>query len=135
LGKIGHGIIGTLMGQKNRATKQLENQLQRRIKGQKKLFTRRFANDYSLSLPYQVVMKFSFWRFSHTVLTTFCLLGLSAASGPESNIQDIELKIGIVQRFGDQPTAKLQLEPIKGDRLRLKFKREISSKSCLPRTL
>ncbi|MCC5617972.1 SpoIID/LytB domain-containing protein [Nostoc sp. CHAB 5836] len=66
-------------------------------------------------------MKFSFWRFSHTVLTTFCLLGLTAASGPESNIQDMELKIGIVQRFGSQPTAKLQLEPIKGDRLKLKF--------------
>ncbi|MEH2088498.1 MAG: SpoIID/LytB domain-containing protein [Nostoc sp.] len=66
-------------------------------------------------------MKFSFWRFSHTVLTTFCLLGLTAASGPESNIQDIELKIGIVQRFGAEATAKLQLEPIKGDRLRLKF--------------
>ncbi|QHG20023.1 SpoIID/LytB domain-containing protein [Nostoc sp. ATCC 53789] len=66
-------------------------------------------------------MKFLFWRFSHTVLTTFCLLGLTAASGPESNIQDIGLKIGIVQRFGSQPTAKLQLEPTKGDRLKLKF--------------
>ncbi|MEH2139173.1 MAG: SpoIID/LytB domain-containing protein [Nostoc sp.] len=66
-------------------------------------------------------MKFSFWRFSHTVLTIFCLLGLTAASGPESNIQDMELKIGIVQRFGSQPTVKLQLEPTKGDRLKLKF--------------
>ncbi|MEA5599922.1 SpoIID/LytB domain-containing protein [Nostoc sp. UHCC 0252] len=67
-------------------------------------------------------MKFSFWRFSHTTLATFCLLGLTAASGPESNIRDMELKIGIVQRFGSQPTAKLQLEPTKGDRLKLKFK-------------
>ncbi|MEH2054873.1 MAG: SpoIID/LytB domain-containing protein [Nostoc sp.] len=112
------------MGQKNRATKQLENQLQRRIKGRGSAN----GNDYSLPLlyetlreRYQIVMKFSFWRFSHTVLTTFCLLGLTAASGPESNIQDMELKIGIVQRFGSQPTAKLQLEPIKGDRLKLKF--------------
>ncbi|WP_373530784.1 SpoIID/LytB domain-containing protein [Nostoc sp.] len=93
------------MRQKHRATKQLENQLQRRIKGQN-----------------QIAMKFSFWRFSYTVLTTFCLLGLTAASGPKSNIQDVELKIGIVQRFGEQPTAKLQLEPTKGDRLKLKFK-------------
>ncbi|MFN6482461.1 MULTISPECIES: SpoIID/LytB domain-containing protein [unclassified Nostoc] len=108
------------MRQKNRATKQLENQLQRRTKGQKMLSTRHFAIG-SLSVRYQVAMKFSFWRISHTVVTTFCLLGLTAASGPESNIQDIELKIGIVQRFGDQPTAKLQLEPIKGDRLKLKF--------------
>ncbi len=103
------------MRQKNRATKQLENQLQRRIKGQKTI-------ESSLSLCYQVAMKFSFWRFSHTVLTTFCLLGLTAASGPESNIQDMELKIGIVQRFGAEATAKLQLEPMKGDRLKLKFK-------------
>ncbi|MHC0064689.1 SpoIID/LytB domain-containing protein [Nostoc sp. UIC 10890] len=120
------------MRQKNRATKQLENQLQRSIKGQKMLSKR----DYLLSqlletlrvacfpvgVRYQVAMKFLFWRFSHTVLTTFCLLGLTAASGPESNIPDMELKIGIVQRFGSQPTAKLQLEPIKGDRLKLKFK-------------
>ncbi|MBW4451977.1 MAG: SpoIID/LytB domain-containing protein [Nostoc indistinguendum CM1-VF10] len=103
------------MRQKNRATKQLENQLQHYIKGQKTL-------EYLLTLRYQVAMKFSFWRFSHTVLAAFCLLGLSAASGPESNIQDMELKIGIVQRFGSQPTAKLQLEPTKGDHLKLKFK-------------
>jgi len=103
--KTGNGIIGAFMRQKHRATKQLENQLQRRVKGQN-----------------EVAMKFSFWRFSYTVLTTFCLLGLTAASGPKSNIQDIELKIGIVQRFGEQPTAKLQLEPTKGDRLKLKFK-------------
>ncbi|MDZ8187645.1 MAG: SpoIID/LytB domain-containing protein [Nostoc sp. ChiSLP02] len=92
------------MRQKDRVTKQLENQLQRRIKGQN-----------------QLPMKFSFWRFSYTVVTTFSLLGLTAASGPESNIQDVELKIGIVQRFGAQATAKLQLEPTKGDRLKLKF--------------
>ncbi|MCF2150279.1 SpoIID/LytB domain-containing protein [Desmonostoc muscorum LEGE 12446] len=102
------------MRQKDRATKQLENQLQRRIQGQKTL-------KYSLSLCYQVAMKFSFWRFSYTVVATFSLLGLTAASGPESNIQDVELKIGIVQRFGAEATAKLQLEPTKGDRLKLKF--------------
>ncbi|MBD2514428.1 SpoIID/LytB domain-containing protein [Nostoc sp. FACHB-973] len=102
------------MRQKDRATKQLENQLQRRIQGQKTL-------KYSLSLCYQVAMKFSFWRFSYTVMATFSLLGLTAASGPESNIQDVELKIGIVQRFGAEATAKLQLEPTKGDRLKLKF--------------
>ncbi|MBL1203646.1 MAG: SpoIID/LytB domain-containing protein [Nostoc sp. GBBB01] len=92
------------MRQKDRVTKQLENQLQRRIPGQN-----------------QVAMKFSFWRFSYTLVATFSLLGLTGASGPESNIRDVELKIGIVQRFGAEPTAKLQLEPTKGDRLKLKF--------------
>ncbi|MBC1237629.1 SpoIID/LytB domain-containing protein [Nostoc sp. 2RC] len=92
------------MRQKDRVTKQLENQLQRRIPGQN-----------------QVAMKFSFWRFSYTLVATFSLLGLTGASGPESNIRDVELKIGIVQRFGAEPTAKLQLEATKGDRLKLKF--------------
>ncbi|MBD2523571.1 SpoIID/LytB domain-containing protein [Nostoc sp. FACHB-133] len=108
------------MRQKDRTAKQLENKLQRRIRGQKKLDMLRVAC-FPIGVRYQVAMKFLFWRFSHTVLTTFCLLGLTAASGPESNIQDIELKIGIVQRFGSQPTVKLQLEPTKGDRLKLKF--------------
>jgi SpoIID/LytB domain protein len=93
------------MRQNHYATKQLKNPPRRRILGQNK-----------------VVMKFSFWRFSYTLLTTFCLLGLTAASSPGNKIKDVELKIGIVQRFGDKPTAKLQLEPTKGDRLKLRFK-------------
>ncbi|RCJ23577.1 amidase [Nostoc sp. ATCC 43529] len=92
------------MRQKDRVTKQLENQLQRRIQGQN-----------------QGAMKFSFWRFSYTLVATFSLSGLTAASAPESNIRDVELKIGIVQRFGADATAKLQLEATKGDRLKLKF--------------
>jgi SpoIID/LytB domain protein len=116
------------MRQKNRAAKQLENKLQRRIKGQKtlryslsQLLETLRVTCFPVRVRYQVAMKFSFSRFSHTVLTTFCLLGLTAASGPESNIQDIKLEIGIVQRFGAEATAKLQLEPTKGDRLKLKF--------------
>ncbi|MFN6518451.1 MAG: SpoIID/LytB domain-containing protein [Nostoc sp. CreGUA01] len=94
------------MRQKDRVTKQLENQLQRRLQGQN-----------------PVAMKFSFWRFSYTLVATFSLSGLTAASGPQSNIHDVELKIGIVQRFGTEATAKLQLEATKGDRLKLKFQR------------
>ncbi|MBW4642482.1 MAG: SpoIID/LytB domain-containing protein [Goleter apudmare HA4340-LM2] len=69
----------------------------------------------------QVSWKITFWRLSCNVMTTFCLLGLTAASGPEIKAKDVTLKIGIVQRFGEQPTAKLKLEPSKGDRLKLKF--------------
>ncbi|MBW4592236.1 MAG: SpoIID/LytB domain-containing protein [Brasilonema angustatum HA4187-MV1] len=61
------------------------------------------------------------WRISYTVLTTFCLLGLTGASGPASSTKDVEIRIGIVQRFGDNSTEQLELEPTKGDRLRLKF--------------
>ncbi|MEA5582250.1 SpoIID/LytB domain-containing protein [Nodularia harveyana UHCC-0300] len=66
-------------------------------------------------------MKSAFWRFSSTVLTTFCLLGLTGAAAVDSENQDVELRVGIVQRFGENPEVKLQLEPTSGDRLQLKF--------------
>jgi SpoIID/LytB domain protein len=89
------------MRQNHYSTEQLENPSQRRK---------------------QVFSKILFWRFSCNVLTTFCLLGLTAASGPQMKTKEVTLRIGIVQRFGEQPTAKLQLEASKGDRLKLKFK-------------
>ncbi|TAF07020.1 MAG: SpoIID/LytB domain-containing protein [Nostocales cyanobacterium] len=69
----------------------------------------------------RVFMKIFIWRSAYKILTTFCLLGLTAASSPVNNNQDVELKIGIIQRFGATPTAKLQLSPTRGDRLKLKF--------------
>ena len=66
-------------------------------------------------------MNIFFWRFSYKIVTTFSLLGLTAASTPVQNYQDVELKIGIVQRFGETSTDKLKLSPTKGDRLQLKF--------------
>jgi SpoIID/LytB domain protein len=83
---------------------QVENQPQRHTKRQ---------NQFS--------MKILFWRSSYAFLTTFCLLGLTAASGPVSSSEDVELQIGIVQRFGSNPKAKVQLAPTKGDRLKLQF--------------
>ena len=77
---------------------------------------RRTARDH------QVSHKILYWHFPRTLLIGFCLLGLTAASSSESKTKDVVLKIGIVQRFGAQPTAKLQLEPSKGDRLKLRFK-------------
>jgi SpoIID/LytB domain protein len=68
-----------------------------------------------------VKIKLSFWRLPYTVMTAFCLLGMTAASGPTSTGNDVELRVGIIQRFGEKSTAKLQLEPTKGDRLRLRF--------------
>jgi SpoIID/LytB domain protein len=69
----------------------------------------------------RVFMNTFFWRSAYKILTTFCLLGLTAASSPVNNNQDVELKIGIIQRFGATPIAKLQLTPTKGDRLQLKW--------------
>lgn len=93
------------MRQKHYAIKQLDNPPQRQAKGRNRVSRKR-----------------SYWHFSCTLLTAFCLLGLTAASGPASKNNDVVLKIGIVQRFGEQPKARLQLEPTKGDRLKLSFK-------------
>jgi len=43
--------------------------------------------------------------------------GAGAATGA-----DVELKIGIVQRFGEEPTDHLKLQATPGDRLTLNFK-------------
>ena len=59
-------------------------------------------------------------RLSYSAVTMFCLLGLNAASGA-AKISDMELKIGIVQRFGDEPTDQLNLQATPGDRLTLRF--------------
>ncbi|MEB3182307.1 MAG: SpoIID/LytB domain-containing protein [Nostocaceae cyanobacterium] len=50
------------------------------------------------------------------------MLGLTGASDPATKSADVLLKVGIVQRFGDETTDKMLLEPTKGDRLRLTFK-------------
>ncbi len=93
------------MRQNHYITKQLDNPPQHRVQGRNRVSPKR-----------------SYWHFSRTLLMAFCLLGLTAASGPASTTNDVVLKIGIVQRFGEQPKAKLQLEPTKGDRLKLRFK-------------
>ncbi len=55
-------------------------------------------------------------------LTTICWLGLSAKAFGATLDNDVKLKIGVVQRFGDEPTEELNLQAIPGDRLSLKFK-------------
>ncbi|BAZ13620.1 SpoIID/LytB domain-containing protein [Calothrix sp. NIES-4071] len=61
-------------------------------------------------------------RMYYTTLTVFCLLGLTGASASSKGNTDVELKIGIVQRFGDSTKDLLQLEPTKGDKLQLSFR-------------
>ncbi len=57
-----------------------------------------------------------------SAITTVCLLGLTAGSGAATGRADVELKLGIVQRFGEEPTDQLNLQATPGDRLRLNFK-------------
>ncbi|MBW4575756.1 MAG: SpoIID/LytB domain-containing protein [Aphanothece sp. CMT-3BRIN-NPC111] len=51
----------------------------------------------------------------------FCLFGLTAASGPAQKPTEVDLNVGIVQRFGEKPTDELRLEAIAGDQLTLRF--------------
>lgn len=68
-------------------------------------------------------MKSMCGRMYYTTLTVFCLLGLTGASAStKGDKTDVDLKIGIVQRFGDSPKDLLQLEPTKGDKLLLSFR-------------
>ncbi len=56
------------------------------------------------------------------VLIALCLWGLtSAVLEPTAKAKDIELKVGVVQRFGDEPTDQLTLQATPGDRLTLRF--------------
>ncbi|MEA5569779.1 SpoIID/LytB domain-containing protein [Calothrix sp. UHCC 0171] len=68
-------------------------------------------------------------RLYYTTVTMFCVLGLTGASSTASKTEDVELKIGIVQRFGDDAKEILQLEPTKGDRLRLNFQTRAGERS------
>lgn len=45
-----------------------------------------------------------------------------AATTLAARSQDTRLKVGVVQRFGDEPTDELTLQATPGDRLQLKFK-------------
>ena len=62
----------------------------------------------------------SWLHLSFSTLTTVCVLGLTGASG--SALTDVELKLGIVQRFGDEPKDQLNLQATPGDHLTLNFK-------------
>ncbi|MBD1898833.1 SpoIID/LytB domain-containing protein [Coleofasciculus sp. FACHB-125] len=59
-------------------------------------------------------------HWSRTILTVFGLIGLTAASGPAPSSNDVELKVGVVQRFGEEPD-QMTLQATSGDRLMLRF--------------
>lgn len=61
-------------------------------------------------------------RHCQVSVMAFCLLGLTGVGRAAINSANPTLKIGIVQRFGSQPTDRLSLEATPGDRLTLHFK-------------
>lgn len=56
-----------------------------------------------------------------TVVSVLFVVGLAADVKANGVTGDVELKVGIVQRFGDQPDDELTLKAAEGDRLTLRF--------------
>lgn len=72
--------------------------------------------DRTLSQPKQRVPR----RVS-SALGILCLCGLAMVSQRPAQAQDVELKVGVVQRFGEKSTDQLTLQATPGDRLTVRF--------------
>lgn len=60
-------------------------------------------------------------RPSSPILAACCLLGMAAPALATPANQDIDLQVGVVQRFGASPNDQLTLQAPAGDRLTLRF--------------
>jgi SpoIID/LytB domain protein len=60
-------------------------------------------------------------RFKPSSLLFILSLSLVATFSPTAKAEDVELKVGVVQRFGDEPTETITLTSTPGDTLTLKF--------------
>ncbi len=56
-----------------------------------------------------------------TIMMAMCLLGVTLLWEPAAKAKDVELKVGVVQRFGEKPTDQLTLQSTPGDRLTVRF--------------
>lgn len=56
-----------------------------------------------------------------TLLVVMSLLGLATQPEPAAKAQEASLKVGIVQRFGEEPTDQVTLKATPGDRLTVRF--------------
>lgn len=72
-------------------------------------------------MGYQTSTKKRFHRSLGTVLITLGLWGLTGYQKSAANAKDVEIKVGVVQRFGDEPTDQLFLKAAPGDRLTVRF--------------
>jgi SpoIID/LytB domain protein len=79
---------------------------------------------FKVSLRLSTSAIFSPQRISGVTLTMACLLGLAAETGVAVTRKDIDLQIGIEQRFGSKATDALTLEAAAGDRLTFRFETE-----------
>jgi SpoIID/LytB domain protein len=73
----------------------------------------------SLSSIFRLMVQTKTWLSA--ALVTACWVGLAPKPGLAQSTDPI-IDVGIVQRFGAEPTDKLTLQPLSGDRLTLQFK-------------
>ncbi len=78
---------------------------------------RKIGNISDLS---NIYMKFQHRNLVVSAFSAFCILGLTAISVKAASTEQ-ELKVGIVQRFGDEATEQLLLEAVPGDSLTINF--------------
>ena len=55
------------------------------------------------------------------LIASLCLWGLTFVWEPAAKAKDVELKVGVVQRFGENSTDQLTLQATSGDRLTVRF--------------
>ena len=72
-------------------------------------------------MRHQTLMKKRINHSLGTILMAMSLLGLTSISQPEAKAKEVELKVGVVQRFGEKPTDQLTLQASPDDRLTLRF--------------
>ena len=83
--------------------------------------SRQFPNFLTLSRLRNYSLGKWFAGVGTRAIAMFCLLGLTGEVGWTQTSQNIELEVGVVQRFGRKPTDQLILQATEGDRLTLNF--------------
>jgi SpoIID/LytB domain protein len=72
-------------------------------------------------LRYQTLTNKRIPKALGTMLVVMSLYGLTTEPEPAAKAQETDLKVGIVQRFGEEPTDQVTLKATSGDRLTVRF--------------
>jgi SpoIID/LytB domain protein len=82
----------------------------------------KFCNPWKSDRPNAMFYRSATLIPLRTVVMITCLCGLTSATAqPTTKANDVALKVGVVQRFGDEPTDEMTLRASPGDRLTLRF--------------
>jgi SpoIID/LytB domain protein len=85
---------------------------------------RDYCDRVSSKLLAPVVQSLRSQKLIWAALSAVCLLGLSAGASVAASRKDIDLQVGVEQRFGSKTTDALTLQAPSGDRLTFRFETE-----------